>query len=92
MAEKPASTPPGEPSWQPVNSWLPIPEITRGDDVLVFEPPNIIFVNGGEQIRVIDHLSDHPILEVMRIARDAKSENVITRHPMRLAARPAHSE
>jgi hypothetical protein len=75
-----------EVSWQRVNGWLAIPEITRDDEVLMFDPPDVVFVNGGEQIRVADRLSDRPVLEVMRIQRDAKGENIISRYPMRVAS------
>jgi hypothetical protein len=75
---------PCAPPWQRANGWQSIAEITRGADVLEFDPANVIFINGGEQIRVVDHLSDRPVLEVMRIKRDAKGVNIVTRHPMRV--------
>jgi len=77
------------PAWQTANGWQSIAEITRGGDVLVFDPPDIIFINGGEQVRVVDHLTDRPVLEVMRIQRDAKGVNVISRYPMRVQAKAA---
>ena len=72
--------------WQRVNGWLPIPEIKRGGDTLVFDPPDVVFVNGGEQLRVCDHDTDTHVLEVMRIQRDSEGINVISKYPMRVQA------
>lgn len=73
------------PEWQrrSGSAWA-IVELQRGDEVLEFVPPNIIFVSGGEGVRVLDHDGDAPVLQVQRIQRDAAGVNVVHDYPMRV--------
>lgn len=66
--------------WQRSNHWQSIVQITRGDEVLVFDPPDIVFINGGERVRVVDYDGPSPVLEVDRISGE------VTRYPMRPTA------
>ena len=54
--------------WQP-NRWTSIAEIQRADGVLTFDPANVVFVNGGQRLRMVDPNSDSPVLEVERFDR-----------------------
>lgn len=66
--------------WHRVSSWHPVYEVRRGDEVLVLDPPNVIFVRSGEQVRFVDCDSGRPALEVMRIERDERGDNVISHY------------
>jgi hypothetical protein len=58
--------------WQP-NRWTSITEIQRADGSLTFDPPNVVFVEGGQRLRVVDPDSDSPVLEVQRFNRKVDS-------------------
>lgn len=77
----PDATGQSEGPWQRANGWQTITELTRGDEVFVFDPPDIVFVNGGERVRVVGYDTATPVLEVDRISGG------ISRHPMSAAAR-----
>ncbi len=73
--------------YRPWNSgWMhPILEFERHDGkILVFDPPNIIFLDGGQRIRMVDYDTDTPTLEVETFERDKEGNNVIIPFKMKV--------
>ncbi len=73
--------------FRPYNSGTahPLLEIERDDrKVLVFDPPNILFLAGGQRIRMVDYDTDTPTLEVETFERDKEGNNVIIPFKMKV--------